>query len=96
MVYDWFTRSHGGTIRPMAAQSRQALAEIRRPWHGGRMQENSSRASRAGGVIIAFSIIAGAILGNRMGQPSIGMLAGTGIGIAISLLLFLYDRRRQG
>ena len=58
------------------------------------MEQNSGKASRAGGAIIAFSILAGAIIGNRMGQSSIGMVAGTGIGVAITLALYLYDRRR--
>lgn len=58
------------------------------------MQPNSSKASRAGGVIIAFSIIAGAILGNHLGQPTIGMLTGTAAGTIIAVLLYLYDRSR--
>lgn len=70
------------------------LAQRRRAWHGAPMEQQSGKASRAGGTIIAFSIMAGAIIGNRMGQPSIGMVTGTGIGVAIALALYLYDRRR--
>ena len=58
------------------------------------MQPNSSNASRAGGAIIALSIIIGALLGNHLGQPTIGMLAGTGAGVAVAILLYLYDRSR--
>ena len=59
------------------------------------MEKQSSNASRAGGAIIAFAIIAGAITGNHYGQPSLGMIVGTGIGVAISIALYLYDRSRS-
>jgi hypothetical protein len=51
------------------------------------------QASRAGGFIIAVSIIAGAIIGIRHGQPSIGLLTGAAIGAGISAALYLWDRR---
>ncbi|WP_311268265.1 hypothetical protein [Sphingobium sp. WCS2017Hpa-17] len=44
------------------------------------------------GAIIAFLILAGTIGGGLMGQPSIGLLAGTGAGIVIALLLWLRER----
>ena len=97
MVDNRFTKSTSGTDRPYMerpAQVRTYLARRGGAWHGARMEQHSGKASRAGGAIIAFSIIAGAIIGNRMGQPSIGMVTGTGIGVAISLALYLYDRRR--
>lgn len=59
------------------------------------MEQKEGRASRAGGAIIAFSILAGAAIGIYFGQPSIGTLAGTVAGIAISVALYLYDRRRS-
>jgi hypothetical protein len=46
------------------------------------------------GAIIAFLILGGAIVGGFMGQPSIGLLAGTGIGVAIALLLWLRERNK--
>lgn len=52
-------------------------------------------ASRGGGVIIAGTVLAGAIIGTIAGQPSIGVIAGTGIGIAAALALWLRDRARR-
>ena len=48
---------------------------------------------RAAGALIAFSVIGGAIAGVMAGQPTIGTLAGFGIGVAAALLLWLRDRR---
>ncbi|WP_347270172.1 hypothetical protein [Rhizorhabdus histidinilytica] len=59
------------------------------------MEQNSGKASRAGGAIIAFTIMAGAIVGNHYGQPSMGMLIGTGAGVAIATILYLIDRSRR-
>lgn len=44
------------------------------------------------GAIIAFLILAGTIGGGLMGQPSIGLLAGTAAGVLIALLLWLRER----
>jgi uncharacterized membrane protein (UPF0136 family) len=44
------------------------------------------------GAIIALLILAGAIGGGMMGQPSIGLLAGLALGIVIALLLYLRER----
>jgi len=60
----------------------------------GLMEHGHRQSSRAGGAILAFTIIAGALIGNHFGQPSIGMLAGTGIGVAIAVGLYLLDRRK--
>jgi hypothetical protein len=57
------------------------------------MSAPKTHISRAGGAVIAFAIIAGTIIGGFEGQPSIGFLIGGGIGILISLALFLWDRR---
>ncbi|MFD1107284.1 hypothetical protein [Sphingobium olei] len=46
------------------------------------------------GAIIALLILAGTIIGGLMGQPSIGLLAGTAIGVAIALILWLRERGR--
>jgi hypothetical protein len=49
---------------------------------------------RAGGALLALSIVAGAVTGVFLGQPSIGFLAGTGIGLVLLGLVWLADRRR--
>lgn len=48
---------------------------------------------RAAGAIIAFTVITGAIVGTAEGQPTIGVLAGFGLGVLAALLLWLRDRR---
>lgn len=60
----------------------------------GAMADPKSQASRAGGFIIAITVIAGAIIGIRCGQPSIGLLIGAAVGTGISVALYLWDRRR--
>jgi len=60
------------------------------------MPQVTNRASRAGGAILAFSILLGSVIGLKFGQSSIGFLIGTATGIAISVGLFLLDRRRGG
>lgn len=58
------------------------------------MQNDSNRGSRAGGAILAFSILAGALIGVKFGQPSMGVVGGIAFGVAISLGLFIIDRQR--
>jgi hypothetical protein len=98
MVAAPFTKSRDGTDRPEAAQAGQVLAPGTPPWHGvGMEQQNGQKphqASRASGALIAFTIIAGAMIGNHFGQPSIGVLAGIGLGVAIAVGLWLVDRKR--
>ena len=55
---------------------------------------NSQKHPMGGGAPIALSIMTGTIGGGLMGQPSAGLLVGTGVGIGIALLLYLYDRAR--
>jgi len=52
-------------------------------------------APRAGGVLLALSILAGALIGTVRGEPTIGVLAGTIVGIALTLGLWWVDRRRR-
>jgi len=52
--------------------------------------------SAAGGIFIALAIFVGAIAGALSGQPSIGVLAGAGAGIAFAIGVWLRDRRRIG
>lgn len=54
----------------------------------------ADREPRAGGAIIALCLIVGAVAGVLGGQPSIGLLAGLGAGIAVAVALYLRDRKR--
>lgn len=49
---------------------------------------------RGSGSLIALAILAGVIGGAALGQPSIGFLVGTGIGVGIAILLWIRDRPR--
>lgn len=49
---------------------------------------------RAGGSLLALSVIAGTFAGALLKQPSMGVVAGTAIGIAICLAVWLADSRR--
>lgn len=44
------------------------------------------------GAIIALLTLAGAIGGGLLGQPSIGLLTGIGLGIVAAVLLWLRER----
>jgi len=57
------------------------------------MSDPSGQSVRAGGFIIASGILAGAVGGIFVGQPSIGFLAGAAAGTLIALLLWLRDRK---
>jgi hypothetical protein len=50
--------------------------------------------SEAAGLILATSIIAGVVGGTIAGETSIGFLAGLAVGVVMSLLFWLGDRRR--
>lgn len=54
----------------------------------------TKRSSMAGGFLLAVSIVVGTIGGGLLGQPSIGLLAGTVFGIALVAVVWLVDRRR--
>ena len=48
---------------------------------------------RAGGFLLALSILLGPVIGSMFGQPSLGFLAGLGIGSLLLLIVWLSDRR---
>lgn len=47
----------------------------------------------AGGVFVALGLVIGVVAGTFYGQPSLGMVAGAGIGLLLLLLVWLLDRR---
>lgn len=53
-----------------------------------------TRSAQAAGFILAIAILAGAVAGAIVGQPSIGFLAGLGTGGLIAFLFWLNERRR--
>ena len=57
--------------------------------------QSPPRRSRgmAGGSLLAFSLIGGVVVGTIYGQPTIGFLAGLGIGLLLVALVWMLDRR---
>ena len=53
-----------------------------------------NRSGQAAGFILAVSILAGAVGGSIVGEPSIGFLAGLAAGVAMAVLFWLIERRR--
>ncbi|WP_420139942.1 hypothetical protein [Sphingomonas sp.] len=53
----------------------------------------SKTPSAAGGVFLALAILIGALAGGVSGQPTIGVLAGAAVGIAVAVLIWLQDRK---
>jgi hypothetical protein len=51
--------------------------------------------TRAGGVLLAAGILGGVVIGSALGQPSIGFLAGLGIGLAALMMIWMGDGRRR-
>ena len=57
------------------------------------MAKPARRDARSGGSLLAIGVIAGAVAGTLAGEPTIGLLAGAGIGLALLLVVWLVDRR---
>lgn len=51
------------------------------------------RPSAAGGVLIAFGMLAGAAIGFAIGQATPGFLIGTAMGVIAAVVVWLRDRR---
>lgn len=58
------------------------------------MIEKQSASPRGAGAIIALLSITGVIAGGLAGQPTIGLLAGLGLGVAVGLFMWLRDRHK--
>jgi hypothetical protein len=56
--------------------------------------QGRTKYARAGGSILAISIIAGTVAGIIVGQPSIGFLGGLAAGGLLAFLFWMNDRRR--
>ena len=55
----------------------------------------AKRDSQAGGFWLILAIIIGTALGIWQGQPSIGVLAGTAVGVLLAVGVYLKDRARS-
>lgn len=87
MLKPWFTKCHSGTIVPM--------------WDGVALQfgtcqgcamANTPRNPTSGGIFIALGAVAGVVAGRLYGEPSIGLVAGVAIGLALAGLIWWRER----
>jgi hypothetical protein len=58
------------------------------------MNSGTPPSPRAGGFLLAASILVGTAIGIALRQPTLGVLGGTALGLILALLLWLLDRRR--
>ena len=54
-----------------------------------------SNAPLAGGFLLCIAVLAGALTGVFLGQPSIGFLVGIGVGLTVAVAIWLLDRRKR-
>ena len=54
-----------------------------------------SNAPLAGGFLLFIAVLAGALTGVFLGQPSIGFLVGIGVGLIVAVAIWLLDRRKR-
>jgi hypothetical protein len=59
--------------------------------HGGAMRGSSTKA---GGIFLTLFILGGLVAGVAIGNPMLGVLAGTAAGVVAAGLLWLIDRRK--
>jgi hypothetical protein len=52
-------------------------------------------STNAGGLFLMLAILGGSLWGVATGQVMLGVLSGTGAGIALALLVWLIDWRRK-
>lgn len=71
-----------------------ALASGWKAWHGRAMTDETPHKTRlGGGAPLALLTLAGTIVGGLLGQPSIGFLAGLGLGAVVAVALWLKGPR---
>ena len=75
------------------ADPAKALEPGRGNCHDGTMASSNAKLPRAGGALLAGAILIGVVAGSIAGQPSIGFLAGLGVGLALMAAVWLLDRR---
>lgn len=81
--------SQGGCGAAGCSAAGNAVAEVPRD----RFMPNGPKQNvQAGGFLLAFFILAGAIFGVALGEPSLGVLTGAGLGLAAALLIWLRSR----
>jgi len=59
------------------------------------MAHPQSGFPRAGGFLLALSILIGPVAGAMFGEPSLGFVAGLAIGLLLLLAVWLSDRARR-
>jgi uncharacterized membrane protein len=57
--------------------------------------ESIKRSPMAGGIFIFLGLLAGVIIGIIYDQPSIGMIAGFGVGALLAVVLWVFDSIRN-
>jgi hypothetical protein len=55
----------------------------------------SNRTDRAGGALLAGAILAGTVIGYLAGQPSVGLLCGLAVGLALLAYVWFAGRRAR-
>jgi hypothetical protein len=58
------------------------------------MPEPSNPQPRAAGAFIALAVLAGALIGFLLHQPSAGVVGGAALGIAVAIAFWFADHRR--
>lgn len=59
------------------------------------MNRPARKPQRAGGALLAFSVLAGVVIGAVMREASLGFLVGLGVGLLLIVLVWWLDRRGE-
>jgi hypothetical protein len=97
----WDERAMPGPSASRVDAFDQGSASVWHGWHrvpnrgkGCAMTTDRPKPPTGAGAIIAFLVMAGTIIGGFLRQPSIGLLAGLGLGIIIAVILWRRERGR--